>query len=234
MKEHDAVAWSRHRARSQQLAGIIEDRLTHHIEVVNLPAATLQLGNVWGTRSATGRIPGAPLPRLTSDRARKLSTAGNPLHIAGLADLARPDVRPAMLNPAFEGVARQILASLVKASGEPLKTMVHEQKAKSGPATRTQIHRRRTPLFTMHGTAADADVTWQAEVAFQLQVGHLITGLTIPPKQNVTAIGASASAKGAAHSQPARDWLGFIRSRESLLTFTSNGFKPHVETAKTP
>jgi ABC-type sulfate transport system substrate-binding protein len=42
------------------------------------------------------------------------------MHITGLADLARPDVRLAMPNPDCEGVARQIQEWLAKTGGEPL------------------------------------------------------------------------------------------------------------------
>ena len=44
----------------------------------------------------------------------------NPAHVAGLADLGKPEVKLVMPNPAFEGVARQIKASLTKAGGEAL------------------------------------------------------------------------------------------------------------------
>src|ERR1700758_2514807 len=40
--------------------------------------------------------------------------AGNPGHVNELSDLARPDLHVAMPNPEFEGVARQIEASLQK------------------------------------------------------------------------------------------------------------------------
>src|SRR5580692_12447482 len=53
---------------------------------------------------------------------------GNPKEIKALADLARPDLRLAMPNPQFEGVARQIKASLNKAGGEALDKAVYETK----------------------------------------------------------------------------------------------------------
>ncbi len=180
----------------------------------------------------SGVLSGPPVAYVTNELAIMVA-AGNPLHITGLADLARPDVRLAMPNPAFEGVARQIQASLVKAGGEPLKAMVYDRKVKAGSAVLTQIHHRQTPLFIMQGKA-DAGVTWQSEVAFQSQAGHPIAGVTIPAEQNTTAIYAGAAVKGAAHAQAARDWLGFIRSAESLHIFAGYGFKPYVEGATTP
>ena len=176
-------------------------------------------------------LTGPAVPYVTNDLAIMVG-AGNPLHITGLADLGRADVRLAMPNPAFEGVARQIQESLVKAGGEPLKTMVYAQKVKTGFAVLTQIHHRQTPLFIMQGKA-DAGVTWQSEIAFQSQAGHPIAAVAIPAEQNSTAIYAGAVVNGAAHEQAARDWLGFIRSPESLKIFAGYGFKPYVEGATT-
>ena len=175
---------------------------------------------------------GPPVAYVTNELAIMVA-AGNPLHITGLADLARPDVRLAMPNPAFEGVARQIQASLVKAGGEALKTEVYETKVKAGTAVLTQIHHRQTPLFIMQGKV-DAGVTWQSEVAFQSQAGHPIMAVSIPAQQNTTAIYAGAAVKGAAHAQAARDWLNFIGSPESLKIFSGYGFKAYVEGGKIP
>ena len=177
-------------------------------------------------------LTGPAVPYVTNDLAIMV-VAGNPLHITGLADLGRADVRLAMPNPAFEGVARQIQESLVKAGGEPLKTMVYDQKVKTGSAVLTQIHHRQTPLFIMQGKA-DAGVTWQSEIAFQSQAGHPIAAVAIPAEQNSTAVYAGAVVHGAAHEQAARDWLGFIRSPESLKIFAGYGFKPYAEAAKPP
>ena len=179
-----------------------------------------------------GVLTGPPVPYVTNELAIMVA-AGNPLHITGLADLARPEVRLAMPNPEFEGVAWQIQASLLKAGGEPLKSMVYEQKVKTGSAVLTQIHHRQTSLFIMQGKV-DAGVTWQSEVAFQSQAGHPIATVTIPPEHNTTEIYAGAAVKGAAHPQAARDWLDFIRSPESLRIFASYGFKPYVEGTKAP
>ena len=151
---------------------------------------------------------------------------GNPAHITGLADLGKPDVKLAMPNPEFEGIARQIEASLVKAGGQALLTAVYNTKVKNGGTILTHIHHRQTPLFLMQGIV-DAGVTWQSEAMFQEQAGHPITHVDIPDAQNTTAIYAGAMVKGAAHEKAARDWLLFIRSPESLAIFERYGFKPY-------
>jgi molybdate transport system substrate-binding protein len=179
-----------------------------------------------------GELVGPVVSYVTNDLAIMVAK-GNPLHIAGLADLGRADVRLAMPNPQFEGVARQIQDSLVKAGGEPLKARVYDEKVKQGSALLTQIHHRQTPLFIMQHKV-DAGVTWQSEVAFQMQAGHAIEAVKIPADQNTTAIYAGAMVKGAAHPQAARDWLDFIRSPKSLEIFAGYGFKPYREGSATP
>ncbi len=57
---------------------------------------------------------------------------GNPAHVAGLVDLGKPEVKLVMPNPAFEGVAHQIKASLTKAGGDALAKAVYEDKVANG------------------------------------------------------------------------------------------------------
>jgi molybdate transport system substrate-binding protein len=158
---------------------------------------------------------------------------GNPKEIKALADLARPDLRLAMPNPQFEGVARQIKASLSKAGGEALTKAVYETKVADGSAMLTRIHHRQTPLFLMQD-AADAGVTWQSEAIFQEQIGNPIEHVDIPVTQNTTAVYAGAEVAGAQHPEAARAWLDFIRSPESLAIFERYGFKPYDVTKQSP
>src|SRR6201996_9439549 len=148
----------------------------------------------------------------------------NPAHIASLADLGKPAVRLAMPNPEFEGIARQIEASLRKAGGGKLAKTVYEDKVRDGSAVLTQIHHRQTPLFLMQGVA-EAGVTWQSEAMFQEQVGHPISHVDIPADQNTTAIYAGAQVRGAPHPEAAKQWLEFIRSPEAINIFQRYGFK---------
>jgi molybdate transport system substrate-binding protein len=150
----------------------------------------------------------------------------NPAHITGLADLAKPEVRLAMPNPEFEGVARQIKASLQKAGGENLARAVYQDKVKDGSAILTRVHHRQTPLFLMQGRV-QAGVTWQSEAMFQEQIGHAISHVEIPADQNSTAVYAGAEVRGAAHPEAAKQWLEFIKSPEALHIFERYGFKPY-------
>jgi molybdate transport system substrate-binding protein len=129
-----------------------------------------------------------------------------------------------MPNPEFEGIARQIKASLQKAGGENLAKTVYEDKVKDGSAVLTRVHHRQTPLFLMQGRV-QAGVTWQSEAMFQEQIGHPISHVEIPADQNATAIYAGAEVRGAAHPAAAKEWLEFIRSPEALHIFERYGFK---------
>ena len=82
---------------------------------------------------ADGTLIGPAVPYVTNQLAIMVR-AGNPKRIASLNDLARPDVQLAMPNPAFEGVARQIRASLVKAGGDALARTVYDDKVRTGTA----------------------------------------------------------------------------------------------------
>jgi molybdate transport system substrate-binding protein len=150
---------------------------------------------------------------------------GNPKGIASLADLARSDVRLAMPNPAFEGIARQIREALVKAGGEALAKTVYDAKVADGSAMLTHIHHRQTPLFLMQGVA-DAGVTWQSEALFQEQVGNPIAHVDIPSAGNVTETYGGAMIAGAPHPEAAQAWLTFIRSPQAMAIFARYGFKP--------
>jgi ABC-type molybdate transport system substrate-binding protein len=156
---------------------------------------------------------------------------GNPAKVGSLNDLAKPDLRLAMPNPEFEGVARQIRESLVKAGGDPLARAVYVDKVNAGSTELTHIHHRQTALFLMQDRA-DAGVVWKSEAVFQEQIGHPLEHVDIPPGQNTTAIYAGAQVQGAAHAQAARTWLAFIRSPAAFQIFQRYGFGKYEPTAK--
>ena len=166
----------------------------------------------------------APVVSFATNELTIMVPAGNPAHIGGLADLGRPDLALAMPNPAFEGVARQIRASLVKAGGEALAVSVYETKVSDGTTILTRIHHRQTPLFLMQGLV-QAGVTWTSEAIFQEQQGHPIAHVAIPADQNTTAIYSAAMVRGAPHAEAARAWLTFIRSDAAFAALAPFGFK---------
>lgn len=173
-----------------------------------------------------GLLAGPAVPYVTNDLTIMVPK-GNPAHITGLTDLGRPALRLAMPNPEFEGIARQIEASLKKAGGQALADAVYKTKVVDGTTILTHIHHRQTPLFLMLGRV-DAGVTWQSEAIFQEQAGHPITHVDIPASQNTSAIYAGAAVKNAVHPEAAKLWLSFIHSPEALSIFEHYGFKPYA------
>ncbi|MDB5395401.1 MAG: putative sulfate-binding protein [Rhodospirillales bacterium] len=156
----------------------------------------------------------------------------NPGHVTGLADLGKPDIRLAMPNPEFEGIARQIEASLKKAGGQALADAVYKTKVADGSTILTHIHHRQTPLFLMQGHA-EAGATWQSEAMFQAQAGPPIAEVDIPTSQNTTVIYAGAVVKGAPHPEAAKHRLSYIHSPQALAIFEHYGFKPYTSKATT-
>lgn len=157
---------------------------------------------------------------------------GNPARVTGLADLGRPALRLAMPNPQFEGVARQIRASLQKAGGDALAETVYQRKVQDGTTRLTQIHHRQTPLWIMQGRV-DAGVTWKSEAIFQEQARHPIEQVDISDAQNTVGVYAGAVVKHAPHARAAKAWLNFIRSPDALAIFERYGFKPYIASGGT-
>jgi ABC-type molybdate transport system substrate-binding protein len=175
-----------------------------------------------------GMLTGAPVAYATNDLTIMVAK-DNPAHITTLTDLAKPSVRLVMPNPAFEGVVRQIKATLAKAGGDALVKAVYDDKVKNGTTILTHVHHRQTPLFLMQGLA-DAGVTWKSEAIFQEQIGHPISHVDIPMADNTVAIYAGAVVKEAAHPQAGQAWLDFIHSPPALAIFEKYGFKPYPAT----
>ncbi len=153
--------------------------------------------------------------------------AGNPKGIRSLDDLGRPDLRLSMPNPQWEGVARQIAASLRKAGGDTLYKTVYETKVHTGQTVLTEIHHRQTPMRIMQAQA-DAGITWASEVRFQESIHNPIQGVPIPANQNTTAVYAGGVVTGAPHAAVAAQWLDFLKSPEAQAIYHRFGFQSYT------
>lgn len=165
----------------------------------------------------------------TADYARNglavMVAKGNPLHIRGLEDLGRPDVRVSMPNPAWEGIGRQILASYRKAGGAALVDAVMQAKVKDGTAFLTHMHHRQSPLRVLQGQS-DAAPVWETEVYFQQHIlHHPVEGVAIPAAQNTMATYTAALMKDAPHTAAARDFFKFMTSPEAEAIYHKYGFR---------
>jgi len=154
--------------------------------------------------------------------------AGNPKHITSLKDLARPDVKVAMPNPEFEGVAKQIEASLKKAGGDALATEVYKTRVGNGGTVLTQIHHRQTPMRILR-KESDAGVVWTSEVIFQKKIGNAVDGVVIPSELNTPATYSAGLLAGAPHRDAALAWLAYLKSDEAQAAYREFGFRPVAE-----
>jgi ABC-type molybdate transport system substrate-binding protein len=173
-----------------------------------------------------GRL-AAPVVTFATNDLAIMVPAGNPAHVTALADLARADLALAMPNPEFEGVARQIRASLVKAGGESLAETVYGAKVRDGQTVLTRIHHRQTPLLLMQHLV-QAGVTWKSEAMFQEKIGNPIGHVDIPAASNTRAEYSAAMVAGAPHPQAAQAWLEFMRSADAFKAFEPYGFARYV------
>lgn len=173
-----------------------------------------------------GTLTGPPVPYVTNTLTIMVPR-GNPADVHNLSDFGRPEIRLAMPNPEYEGIARQIKLALSKAGGPKMAETVYEEKVRDGTTQLTHIHHRQTPLLLMQ-QRAQAGMTWKSEAIFQEQIGNPIAHIDIPTEQNATAIYAGAMVKGAANPDGAQAWLDFIRSSEAMHIFARYGFKPYA------
>src|SRR5215475_11597050 len=174
----------------------------------------------------SGRLVAPVITFATNDLAIMVR-AGNPARVATLADLGRAGLALAMPNPEFEGVARQVRVSLVKAGGEELAEQVYGQKVKNGETVLTRIHHRQTPLFLMQHLVG-AGVTWKSEAIFQEEIGNPIGHVDIPREKNVIANYSAAMVPDAPHPEAAQAWLAFVTSDEAFKILDHYGFKRFV------
>ncbi len=169
----------------------------------------------------------APVVTFATNDLAIMVPAGNPAHVAGLADLGQPGLALAMPNPEFEGVARQIRTSLVKAGGESLAETVYGKKVRDGETVLTRIHHRQTPLFLLQHLV-QAGVTWRSEAIFQEEIGNPITHVDIPAEVNTVASYSAAMVAGAPHPEAARIWLDFVRSDAGFSILERYGFSRYA------
>lgn len=148
---------------------------------------------------------------------------GNPKHVSGMADLGRADVRVAMPNPVYEGVARQIELSMRETGGARLVDAVMATKVRNGTTLLTQIHHRQTPLWIVQGRV-DAGPLWLTEGLHQERIGAPVEVVRIPAASNATATYQAAVTTHARHARLAEEFVRFLESPQARDILRSYGF----------
>ncbi|CAL1521633.1 substrate-binding domain-containing protein [Chitinophaga sp. MM2321] len=149
----------------------------------------------------------------------------NPKKIRSLRDLARKDVRVSMPNPAWEGIGKRIEEAYVKAGGTALQHSIMEDKVKTGTTYLTKIHHRETPLRVLY-KQADAGPVWFTEAYYQQLLGHPVSSVAIPAKENIKASYWAGILKTAPHQQAATDFMAFLLGDRGQSIYRHFGFTP--------
>lgn len=150
--------------------------------------------------------------------------AGNPSKVTGIKDLAKPTLRVAMPNPAWEGVGNQIVSVYNKIGGKQLEKQIMETKVKDGTTYLTKIHHRESPMRILY-QQADAAPVWHSEVVFQKLLKHPVDEVEISNADNVKAKYQIASLKNAPRAKAAADFLGFMQTKEAREIYKKYGFE---------
>ncbi len=168
----------------------------------------------------------------TSNDLAILVAAGNPLDLRGWADLARPDVRVAMPNLQFEGVAELIAEAIEKSCGAEVRKTIFEDKVRDGSTRFTDIHHRESARWLAAGEV-DACPLWSTEARFHCEVlGADMHTVSIPPEDNSVGRYALAVVRGCAHPEAARQFVDFMVDGAGRDVYRRYGFAPPVETAR--
>lgn len=150
---------------------------------------------------------------------------GNPKKIRGLADLARKNVQVSMPNPAWEGIGKRIEEAYVKSGGAALQQAVMKDKVAGGSTYLTKIHHRETPLRVLR-QQSDAGPVWLTEALYQQMIGHPVSMVNIPEKENIKASYWAGILKSAPHPQAAKDFMDYLMSPAGQGIYKHFGFTP--------
>ena len=153
---------------------------------------------------------------------------GNPKKIAGVHDLARPDVRTSMPNPVNEGIMQFYIRKVLERHGiwqtiSGGKECVHCQTTANNWFT--AVHHRETPDRIV-ANQSDAGMVWKTEVLAALGRGAQVEAVALPDQDSLRtevsyAIGMLTDSK---HRQAAEAFLDFLRSADGQDAYAKFGF----------
>jgi molybdate transport system substrate-binding protein len=134
--------------------------------------------------------------------------AGNPKHIASLADLAKPGViyiSAGPTVPAGKYAAQALSSAGVKVTPKSLETDVKSVVSK------VQLGE------------ADAGIVYTTDVK---AAGDKVSGVEIPDPYNVVATYPIAAVKGTTNTETAYTFIAYVKSSEGQAILASYGFQP--------
>lgn len=149
---------------------------------------------------------------------------GNPKAVKSVQDLAKPNVKIAMPNPAWEGIGRQIVSVYKKLGGEALEKKIMQEKVADGSTYLTKIHHRESPMKILY-QEVDAAPVWYSEVVYQSILKHPVELVEIPKDENIRATYMIAEMKNAPRAKAAKDFVDFMKSDQAKAIYKKYGFE---------
>jgi len=162
----------------------------------------------------------APVRYASNDLAL-LVAPGNPLGITDWPDLARPEVRVAMPDPAIEGVGELIARALTAAGGVKLRERVMTTGADRGTTRYTRIHHRQSPAW-IDAEEVDVAPVWTTEARTHDPAG--VQTVSLPPASNITGHYAAARVRAGTNPAGATAFLQHLTSPPGQEVYRSHGF----------
>lgn len=149
--------------------------------------------------------------------------AGNPAHVRGLPDLARPGLRLALPDPETEGIGRLALLALTAAGGNRLHDEVFDAKRRAGETVLTSIHHRQSPALLAEDRT-DVAFMWETEALHHLAMGAPVEMVPIDSAFNQRGEYAAAAVNAAPHRQSAERFLDFLTGPIGHAVYEKFGF----------
>jgi hypothetical protein len=112
---------------------------------------------------------------------------GNPKNIAGVQDLARPDVRTSMPNPVNEGIMQFYIRKVLERHGI-WQTISGGRECVRCQTTNnnwfTEVHHRETPARIV-ANQSDAGMVWKTEVLAATRAGAHVEAVALPDEDSL-------------------------------------------------
>ena len=153
---------------------------------------------------------------------------GNPKKIAGVQDLARPDVRTSMPNPVNEGIMQFYIRKVLERHGiwqtiSGGRECVHCQTTDNNWFT--AVHHRETPDRIV-ANQSDAGMVWKTEVLAAKRGGASVDAVVLPDDDSLrTEVSyVIGMLTGSNRRDAAEAFLNFLRSPIGQKAFAKFGF----------
>jgi len=151
---------------------------------------------------------------------------GNPEHVTGIDDLARPGLRIALPNPTNEGIMQFYARKVLERHGIWAAISGGCECAGCQPTARTwftAVHHRETPQRILAGES-DAGIVWRTEITEAQRRGEALDGVALPPEDSLRnevayAIGALTAAPHPANAEAYLDFVATPAARDAYREF---------------